>query len=373
MSDQERDLAKYLRGRIWWVKGTRPDTGRYIRESLGTSDEALAEAKVDEIWLKARNRRILGADAPKPEAELIFAAAVLLYDAPKADKRYLIPIIKKIGKQRVRDITPLFVRKLAKELYPEAATDTWRRQVVSPVRAVINNAHGLGKCPPIRIAGYSEKERIEQDRLRGRRSREERTPGSWEWLSAFTAHAEPCDAALAFFMFRHGYRVGQSIAPTRSEDLDLGKGLLRVHASKGHDAHWVQLDPEEVVMIANLRLPKSHRDARDRVFFIGSTRHLYRRWQKTCERAGIAYLPPHSAGRHGYGTEMIVRQNIDPVSAADNLWADPSVMLKTYSHSEAAQTIVRDAMARGRAQFRTPSVQSDSAEEPKALQAKKKR
>ena len=41
---------------------------------------------------------------------------------------------------------------------------------------------------------------------------------------------------------------------TRSKDTDLSAGRVRVHASKGHPAHRLQLDPEEVAMIANLAL-----------------------------------------------------------------------------------------------------------------------
>jgi integrase len=370
----ERTLEKYLRGRIWWIRGTRPDTGEYIRESLDTPVEAIAETKLEEVWSEARKRGVLGSLAPKPQDILTFNDLVLLYEAAAADAAYLLPITKRIGRKLVSELTPEYIRRLARELYPYASTDTWQRQVMTPVRSVINNGHELGKCPPVRFKAFSKAERVKQDGLRGKQSRLPRTPGSWPWVLAFCAHAEPRDAALCWFMFRHGYRLTQSIEMTRSKDMDLSAGKVRVHASKGHPAHWVDLDAEEVVMIANL--PKPYRGlARDRVFTIAGGRSgaLYRRWRATCEAAGIAYLPPHSSGRHGYGTEMIVRQQIDPVSAADNLWANPSVMLKTYSHPEDAAGKVRDAFRVGLEAARTKPVQPEVGGSGKPAERKGKK
>lgn len=364
----ERSLEIYLRGRIWWVRGTRPDNERYIRESLRTSDEALAEAKVDEIYRKARQRRILGPDAPKPEDELTFAGAFQLYPAKPKEATYLIPILRRCGRMLVKDMTPEFIRGLGRQMMPGASTDTWQRQIVTPIRAVINYAHDLGKCPPIRVRRYSERERIAQDQLRGKESRVKGTPGSWGWLLAFMEHADPRDAALAYFMFRHGYRITQSIAMTRSKDMDLENRRVRVHAAKGHPAHWVELDTEEVVMIANLPLPYRGK-ARDRVFGIGGRAGaLYRRWQATCKRAGIDYIPPHDEGRHGFGTEMVVRQGVDPVTAAAGRWSDPSVMLRTYAHPENSEAVVRDAFRAGR----TQAVQARAKGKRKALRGQAK-
>lgn len=375
--DEERSLEKYPRGNTWWVRGRRPDNDRYIRESLGTSDAAIADAKIREIYAEARKRRILGPDAPKPEDQLTFAACVLLYDAPQRQAQYLAKIVKKIGKELVVKITPQSVRQLAKRMYPDAATDTWQRQVITPIRSVINNAHELGRCPPIRIKSFDKAERVKQDVARGKQSRVPKVPGSWPWVLAFCDAAKemgkPRYAALAYFMFRHGYRLTQSIEMTRKDDMDLSAGKVRVHASKGHPAHWVDLDPEEVVMIANL--PNPYRgEARKRVFTIAGGRSgaFYRDWTDICAKARIEYLPPHSSGRHGYGTEMVVRQKVDPISASDNLWSDPSVMLRTYSHSDDAQVKVRDAFRAGLEAARTPGVQRKTPNRAKRLGGKRK-
>lgn len=370
-------LEKYQRGETWWVRGRAADTDNYDRRSLGTSDEAIAEAKIRQIESEARKRAILGPDAPKLEDEITFAGAVVLYPASPADARYLKPIVRKIGRKRVRELTPQYVRALAREMYPGAAVDTWQRQVITPVRSVINNAHELGKCPPIRIRAFSRENRVKQDVARGKASRVAKTPGSWEWVLAFCASATELDmpryGVLAYFMFRHGYRITQSIAMTRDKDMDLQRGKVRVHASKGHPAHWVHLDPEEVVMIANLPQPyRGH--AKHRVFTIAGGRSgaLYRNWRAICAHAKIEYLPPHSSGRHGYGTEMVVRQRVDPVSASENLWSDPSVMLRTYSHTDDAAATVREAFRAGKQAARTPTVQAEIETGANELKGKRK-
>lgn len=375
MADDERTLEIYPRGRHWWIRGTRPDNDRYIRESLGTTDEAVALAKLEEIYREARKRRILGPDAPKPEDELVFAKAVLEYPAGAAEARYLKAIVRRIGKRLVKEITPAFVRKLAKDMYPYASTDTWQRQVVTPIRAVINHAHDLGMCPPIRIRAFDKDERIRQDRHRGTVSRPERIPGSWPWLLAFIAHADPRDAAVAYFMFTTGARIGQSLAMTRSDDMDLGNCRLQLPATKGHPQQWVDIDPELRDMIANL--PRPYRGAaRNRVFTLAGTGRsgaIYRRWKAACKKAGITYLSPHAAGRHGFGTEMIVRQKVDPVTAArEGRWSDPSVMLKTYSHPEGSKERVREAFRAGKEAARTQAVQPKSGAMAKSMLGKAK-
>jgi integrase len=366
-------LELYIRGGSYWVRGRAADGDEYVRQSLGTFDPTIAAAAVREIEAAARRRRILGPDAPAPHDEITFSACVLLYSAGKRDAGYLKPIVRRIGKKRRAEITPQFVRALAKSMMPMASTDTWQRQIITPIRAVINNAHELGKCPPIRIKAFDRNERLEQDRIRGKESRVAKVPGSWPWLLAFCEEAEPRDAAIAYFMFRHGHRLSQTMAMTRSKDMDLSAGKVRVHAAKGHPAVWVDLDPEEVAMIANLPVPYRGQ-AKDRVFCIAGGRSgaFYARWKETCERAGIEYLPPHAAGRHGYGTEMIVRQKIDPVTAAKDRWSDPSVMLRTYAHPEDSEAKVRDAFKAGKAAARTQQVQANIAKRAKALPRKAK-
>jgi integrase len=333
-------LTPYLRGETWWVKGRVEVNGRpvsaYVRESTGSSTESGARD-----WIRLREeqeeRRFYIGDEGE---QITFMGAVLLYN-PTADMgKYLEPLLRELGHYPCAKITPKMVKDLGAKLYPKNCTDSWRRWVVTPVRAVINNAHELGRCPPIKIKGYDKEERLKQDKRRGKRSREAKTPGSWEWLLKFRQHStSPYRRAMAHMMFVTGRRVGQMVV-LHPDDLDLDNARARVIGVKGHDDEWVDLTPELVAELRALK-PKRprgwERDTKDtlRVFGYADRCSMLKGWRADCKRAGIPYLPPHSAGRHGFGQEMVVRQGVDAQAAASfGAWADTSMLSKTYTHPE---------------------------------------
>ncbi len=335
-------LELYKRGRKWWLRGRTDGIDGYINRSLGTFDPAVAKTKLREIERKAQQRALLGSDAPSEADELTFADAVMLYDAKPVDAGYLLKIIPFLGPMRLTDITPKLVRDLGRKLYPLAACDTWRRQIVTPVCAVINNAHQEKGTPLIRVKAYNALERQIQDEKRGKQSRGEKTPGSWEWLTAFRSHANRYQGALAFFMFTTGARISQAIE-IEPEHLDLQNHRLLMPAAKGHQEQWVSLMTELVVELANLP-PRN-----DRVFGYQQRWGVYKAWKTACQNAGIDYIPPHAAGRHGFGTELVVRQGVDPRTAADmGRWSSPKILLDTYTHSTKNTASVHEAFRRGK-------------------------
>lgn len=308
-------LKPYSRGNVWWARGTieyegLPITG-YIRESTGASEEGGARE-----WIRAKEieerRRFVSGEQERP---LTFADAVLLYQPTKQMADALEPIVGRLGHTLVRDISPKMVRDLGRELYPESCTDSWRRWVITPARAVINNAHDLGKCPPIRIKGYTAEEREKQDRRRGKPSRVERQPGSLEWLLQFREHAGRYHAALALFMYVTGARIGQAVRMHPVTHLKLQECKVCVPGAKGHADRWLTVPPELVAELANLT-PKTPRGwprtkENKRVFGFASSSGPLKGWRTACKRASIAYISPHPAGRHGFGQEMVIRQGVD--------------------------------------------------------------
>ncbi len=357
-------LEAYERNGIWWARGRVSLNGRpvsaYIRRSTGASTEAGARDWIREAEEGAIRRHLLG-----EEAGLTFAEAVLLYPAKPAEARYLMKILPHLETRRVATIKPQEVRDLGPTIYPDAATDTWRRQVVAPISAVINHAHDLGKGPAIRIRGYSAQDRIDQDARRGKESRVEKTPADWNWIDAFTRAADPHNAALAEFMFETGARIGQAVA-LRPVDLDLQNARVQLPASKGHARQWVAISIEMVVRLANLPPKRPHDRKRNRrleprVFGYGTHTGMLGRWREICKAAEIAYLPPHSAGRHGFYTELRVRQGLDPITAARaGRWKDAALPDKIYAHSNLEETEIR-------AKIRSGRVQGDPNDAGKAL------
>jgi len=236
--------------------------------------------------------------------------------------------------------------------YPDASTDTWVRHVVTPVRSVINNAHDLGHCAPIRIKGYSKEERVAQDIKRGRKSRVKKTPGSWEWLLKFRQHAPKRHAALAMFMFMTGARISQAVAMNPDRHLKLDEMLVCIPAAKGHDDRWITVPQELVTELASLPLiyPRGFdRTAENlRVFGFADRSSPRKGWARACKLAEIDLLPFHAAGRHGFGQEMNVRQGIDEKAAGEfGGWSDTSLMRRTYTHDEQTTEKIHEAQLRG--------------------------
>jgi hypothetical protein len=356
-------LEPYLRGSTWWARGTVDYNGRaitgYIRESTGASEAGGAKDWITEREDKERRLFLIGEEA----RQLTFNDALLLYDPTPQMAEALIPIAAELGEKLVKHITPAMIRDLGPKLYPNNCTDYWRRWVITPARAVIIHGHDMkgALCPPIRIKGYSEEERVAQDKKRKKASRLERRPGDWEWLLRFREHAAPRPAALALLMYVTGARVGQAIRMHPKEHLKLQENKIIIPGAKGHADREITIPVELVVELANLKAktPRgwNRNDKRNlRVFGYASSCGPLKAWRSACEAAKIDYRSPHAAGRHGFGQEMRVRQGIDK-KAIERFggWSPKSDMIdKIYTHAEDFE----DKILAG---FRTGLVQAEKA------------
>lgn len=349
-------LQPYQRhGKAWWVKGRVDYNGQPITEYYQRSTGALSEQAAWE-WIRAEEERqrrlhIFGPEAEEAEKPLTFAGACLLYEANSKTAGYMLPIIEKIGDLPLSEITPKMIRELGPEMYPDDSTQTWIRQVVTPIRSVINNAHDLGKCPPIKVRGYSRLEKSRQDNRRGSSGRRKQPPGSWEWLLQFRQYAERRVAALALTMFCTGARISQAIAMT-PDHLDLKRKRICIPGAKGMGDRWIEI-PD--FLVAELKaLPDLYPRGWDRtpenrrVFGYADRSSPRKHWDKAIAKAEIEHLSFHSAGRHGFGQEMNVRNPIDEKAAsAFGGWSDISLMKRTYTHAETISEKVHAAQKAG--------------------------
>lgn len=364
-------LELYLRGSTWWARGYVEHNGRriskYIRQSTGSSTEAGAKDWCKETIDSYLSRHLLGDENER----LTFSEQVLLYNAGPTFAKNLLKVLPYLGHRYVDKITPKEVKNLGPILYPKASTDTWHRQVISPVRAVINNAHELGKGPPIRIRPYSSLERVTQDTRRGKTGRLQKTPSDKAWIEAFCAQADPHNAALVRFMFETAARIGQAVALLPG-DLDLDNCRVWLSAAKGHSAQWIEISQAMADDLRNLppKRPFNRKTGErhpPRVFGYATNTSYIGAWTTICARAGIKYLGAHAAGRHGFYTELRVRQGVDALTAAKaGRWVDASLPDRIYGHPETPEADLRE-------RFRTNPVQSSSSEPSKSLNKKEKR
>lgn len=344
-------LEPYQRGSVWWAKGRIEYNGAPISEYYRCSTGASSQ-KGAQDWCAAEEQRQIRRFLVGEERALTFAEAVLLYPANEQTAGFLIPIVERIGDDPVVQITPKAIRALGPEIYPDACTDTWHRNIITPTRAVINNAHDEGKCAPIRIKGYSEEERIAQDKRRGRASRVEKTPGSWEWLLRFRQHASPRHGALALTMFMTGARISQALAMHPGKHLDLQNGRICIPGAKGHGDRWLDIPPELVADLANLPKlwPRGWKRTLPnlRVFGFADRSSPRKGWDAACDRAGIERLSFHAAGRHGFGQEMNIRNPVDEKAAGQfGGWRDTKLMRATYTHAEGTAEKIHQSMRAG--------------------------
>jgi integrase len=220
-------------------------------------------------------------------------------------------------------ITPGEIKDLACKLYPNAGPATRNRQVIAPARAIINFAAERGLCPPIRVRNLPV-------------PKVPRPAGDREWIDAFRAHCpSPHLRTLILFMFVTGARVGEAVKLAPGH-LDLETMSARIQDTKNGDPRTAYLTDELVAELRALEPRRIHYGRGPlRVFGYSDRRSFHALWDRTIEAAGIKRLTPHEAGRHGFGTEMIVRKRVDVATTAEmGGWRDPRVLLETYAHPE---------------------------------------
>lgn len=347
-------LEPYRRGATWWAKGRVEYLGKpitdYYRCSTGAFEEAGAWS-----WCRDEEERRISDYLVGANKTLTFAEAVMMYPANSKTAQYLIPVVMEWGSKMLSAIAPKDVRDLAPKLYPDASTDTWTRQVITPIRAVINNFRDTDSGDLFHVKGYTKQERVRQDKRRGKRSRVKKEPGSWEWLLAFRQHAGQRHAALALTMFVTGARISQAVAMHPHKHCRLDAGQICIPGAKGHDDRWLDIPVEMVAELRALPVLYPRGTARKpenlRLFGFADRSSPRKGWAKACKEAGIPYIPFHSAGRHGFGQEMNVRQLVDEKAAgAFGGWSDTALMKRTYTHAEETSSKVHDAFYRGLAQ-----------------------
>jgi integrase len=306
--------------------------GQRYRKSAATSDKRLAEDIAHAHEAKIRRAAVHG-----PEAVLTFADALGLYVDEGRDTRFLAPLLDHFGKTLVARITPPMLRDAAYKLYPNASAATRNRQVITPARAVINAAAERGLCPPIRCKLFKT-------------ARVKRPAGTREWIDAFAnaarADGKPELAACALFIFTTGARIGQALTLTWNEiSLVDGTAILttRKTGAGGPEARQrsASLVPALVAAIASFE-PRHPR----LVFGYPGRQTFFNHWDRVIERAGLVRLTSHEAGRHGFGTELVVRNNVDVVTAAElGGWQSPRMLLDVYAHPEEGRALIMDIFA----------------------------
>jgi hypothetical protein len=138
------DLELKERDGVWYAYGSIG--GKRIRKSLGTRDKKRAIEILAQFKATAWKRHTYGEEAVR-----LFEEAATSYMQQGGEARYLVPIIKYFKGRTIGTIKPAEIRSMALTLYPRHSPATRNRQAVIPARAVINHAHDLGWCGPLKV------------------------------------------------------------------------------------------------------------------------------------------------------------------------------------------------------------------------------
>lgn len=304
------------RNGIWYAVGTIG--GKRIRESLDTRDKAVAEEIRAQYEARVWKRHTYGEEAVR-----LFEEAAISYMEQGGEGRFLANIIKHFKGRAVGTIKPAEIRAMAMKLYPVGAPSTRNRQAIIPARAVVNHAHDLGWCGPLKVKMF--------DVPKSRKHK----PVDRKWLNAFMAQADKDKlghlSAIVLFMNQTGARISEAVN-LMGEHVDLSQRVAVLAKTKTDEWSVRHLTAELVARMAGLGIAEG-----ERVFRYTDPKAVNRRIAAVCKRAKIEKRSTHSAGRHSFGTNAMAVPGADIKAAMDaGGWKSAKLFLETYVHSSEA-------------------------------------
>jgi len=268
----------------WYIRGTV--RGIYVEESTGTDNKKAAEAIRIKRESEILDRSIFGA-----KSTATFLEGALGYMEMTGNTRYVMKLVEHMGSTVMAEIDQAEVEKIALELYPTAAPATLKRQVFTPLSAVVNHAAVRGLCPPLRL------------------KRPEEPKGRVRWIAPELAdklidECAPHLRPLVVLLFYTGARVSEALY-LDWENVDLTARRVVYRDTKNGLDRGVPLHERVVVELANI----PHRDGpvflkpggKPYQYVEESGGQIKTAFNGACERAGIVNFHPHDC-RHTWAT-----------------------------------------------------------------------
>lgn len=312
--------------------------GKRIRKSLGARDPERAQEQCALYEAKLWKRHNFGEAAVRT-----FEEAAVSYLEQGGERRYVANVLKHFKGRAVGSIMPAEIRGAALVLYPKATAATRNRQVVTPARSIINHAHDLGWCGPVKVKQF--------DVPRSKKNK----PVDSDWMAKFLAEADksglPHLSACVLFMQQTGARVSEAIN-LLGEHVDLPSRIAVLAKTKTDEWSPRYLTAELVVRINALGLAEG-----ERVFSYTDRQAVNRRIKAVCKRAEIEPRSSHAAGRHTFATKAInggakIKEAMDAGG-----WKSAALFMQTYVHSEEAGRNVAGIFDRESGLFDTKTAQ----------------
>lgn len=215
--------------------------GRQIEKSTGvpiTVAKKHAEPECRRIEAEIRAR-----DADPFSQVLTVAAAITIYENAGGDTRFLPAIKRHLGSLPVSEINNAAMRRAANTIYPGRSPATIRRQLYTPMKAIINCAADDDLCPPARLKSPQG----------GNKRIQFFTPEQAEVVLQYLAGEEnQYLPALVTALFGQGMRMGEALNLDAS-DVNLAHRYAILRDTKNGEERMISLIPR--VVAAWSRLP----------------------------------------------------------------------------------------------------------------------
>lgn len=224
-------LVKRPKSPYWIARGTVD--GVRIERSTGETSKPEARKKLAAIIEEARQ----AAPVARGWRELSFAEGVSAYLDAGRDARFLDRILEHFLETRLGAIDNAAMARAANAIYPGRAPATIRRQLYTPVSAIINF--------------------LKDDKLRAPKGGGARTmfvmPSlAEEIIRAATTQPSIWLPALITFLFGQGTRAGETFAIDGRNDVDLaGRWAMLRDPKNGHERR-VTLQPRVIAALSRL-------------------------------------------------------------------------------------------------------------------------
>lgn len=306
------------------VRPAGAKTGIRVRQRAGSDDPALAREEAVAIEFEIIRRHLHG-DRPRTRSFSV-ACEAYIKAAPRTERTIVacMRLIPFFGEMPLDRIKPDVLDQARVALCREGASNgTFLRNVVAPVRAIMNFAHGKEWGPAPRF-------RVEKDKAR--RAPGFLTPAQAEALIAAAAgHLQP----LLRFLLCTGCRLGEALKlDWRSVDLIGQRVTLWEGETKSGDRRTIWLVPAAMDTLQGI----AHRTGP--VFLTGDRKpyrtsenyggQIKKGWATACRNTQLSGITPHST-RHTWASwHYAVHQDLLKLRT-DGGWAS-TLLVERYAH-----------------------------------------
>jgi integrase len=310
-------LVKRHGGDIWYLRGSV--RGIRVDQSTGTSNERAAREVLVKTEAQLLERSVHGDTATRT-----FNEAAIVYMKAGGDKEFLPPILKRIGRKKLFEITQDLIDQTAEKLFPDGGPATRNRKVYTPISAVMHTAARKHWCPkPVIARPKQPKNRI-------------------RWISRADArkliqHAAPHLKPLVLFLFSTGCRLSEALyLDWKQVDLEAGE-VIFLDTKNGED-RTTPLPPEAIAALSALT-KKEGAVFRTQKGLAYEDRggagggQVKTAWAGMCRRAGIEDFSPHDC-RHTFATWYLRMHRKDYAGLMKICGWKSLAMVMRYAHLE---------------------------------------